>query len=154
MRQLAHIIGSTFGIGFIPVAPGTAASIITVAIVWFLPTFLPSLWLIVLPAVFFIGVWAATMCEQEWGPDPGRVVWDEVFGMIIAVLAVPKHWLFYATAFTLFRIFDIIKPFPIYQSQKLPGGWGIMVDDVIAGLYANLLCQVLFRMMFKSFAGF
>ncbi|MBN1481875.1 phosphatidylglycerophosphatase A [candidate division KSB1 bacterium] len=153
MKPLAHIIGSTFGIGYFPLAPGTAGSFVTITILWFLPALTPLLWVIVLPSFFFIGVWAATICEQDWGHDPGRVVWDEVVGMMIAVYMMPKQWPIYASAFVLFRFFDILKPFPVHQSQKLPKGWGVMVDDVIAGIYAFIICHILFGLIFKSLTG-
>jgi len=98
---------------------------------------------------FLIGVWAAKIAEESWGYDPGRVNWDEVIGMFITVIAIPKHWVIYGCGFFIFRLFDIIKPFPVNKMEKLPGGLGIMSDDVIAGIYANIVTQIIFRFIVK-----
>lgn len=95
-------------------------------------------------------MWVSTICEKEWGHDPGRVNWDEVVGMIVSVSALPKHWLIYSLAFILFRLFDILKPFPANVSQKLKQGWGVMTDDIVAAVYTNILLQIFFRFIFKS----
>jgi phosphatidylglycerophosphatase A len=97
-----------------------------------------------------LGIYTATITEremknklgQERGIDPGIVVIDEVIGMLIALLFVPKTALFLIAAFIFFRIFDITKPYPIRQMEKFPGGWGIVLDDVIAGIYANIAIQL------------
>lgn len=93
------------------------------------------------------------MCEKDWGHDSGRIVWDEVVGMMITVAALPKEWLIYLVAFIVFRFFDILKPFPVNKSQNLPHGWGVMVDDVLAGIYANIVLQILARFVFTSISG-
>jgi phosphatidylglycerophosphatase A len=85
--------------------------------------------------LFFLGVYTGTALEKDHGPDPSRVVIDEVVGMMISLALVPRIWWIYGVAFLVFRIFDIIKPPPINASQKLKVGWGIMIDDVLAGLY-------------------
>jgi phosphatidylglycerophosphatase A len=146
MRKLAVFIGTTFGSGFSPIVPGTVGSLMAVVVLWLLP--LPSTLIFshIIVFLFFIGVWAAAVCEKQWGHDPGRVNWDEVVGMMISVLALPKTWPIYAAAFVLFRIFDIVKPFPVDRAERLPGGWGIMMDDVIAGIYANIALQIGLRM--------
>ena len=153
MKLLAKIIGSTFGCGYSPVAPGTVGSLAAVVVLWLAPP-ISSIALILLAASFFvIGVWASFMCEKDWGHDSGRIVWDEVVGMMITVVALPKDWLIYLIAFGLFRFFDILKPFPINKSQDLPHGWGVMVDDVLAGIFANIVLQLLVRFVFTSIAG-
>jgi phosphatidylglycerophosphatase A len=153
MKKAAHIIGTLFGVGYFPIAPGTAASLVTIIVLWFIsPISLPLL----LAALFFfflIGVPVSSMCEQDWGMDPGRVVWDEMVGMTVSILALPKHWFFFAAAFLLFRVFDVLKPFPINASQDVPRGWGVMIDDVIAGLFANIILQIVCRFIFPSFAS-
>ena len=153
MKLLAKIIGSTFGCGYSPVAPGTVGSLAAIVVLWLAPP-ISSIALILLAAGFFvIGVWASFMCEKDWGHDSGRIVWDEVVGMMITVVALPKDWLIYLIAFGLFRFFDILKPFPINKSQDLPHGWGVMVDDVLAGIFANIVLQLLVRFVFSSIAG-
>jgi phosphatidylglycerophosphatase A len=99
---------------------------------------------------FFIGVWSATECEKSWNRhEPGQVNWDEVVGMMVALIGLPHHGIIYLSAFFLFRFFDIIKPQPANASQKLPGGWGVMSDDVIAGVYTNVLLQILIILFLK-----
>ncbi len=153
MKKAAKIIGSTFGAGFSPVAPGTAGSLVAIAALWFTPSLSAMSLIFFIVIFYFVGVWASTICETDWGHDPGRVVWDEVVGMMITVVALPKQWLIYLVAFAAFRFFDILKPFPINSSQRLPRGWGVMTDDVLAGIYANLVLQLLFRIIFTNAAG-
>jgi phosphatidylglycerophosphatase A len=127
------------GVGRAPLAPGTVASALTAAGLWLLalpPLALAALLLIVMAA----GLWAAGEAERALGlKDPGVIVVDEVAGMMLAVLAVPHTPAVLAAGFLLFRAFDVLKPFPANAAQRLPGGAGVMVDDLIAGLYALLL---------------
>lgn len=147
MNKAAVLIGTTFGSGYAPIAPGTVGALVTIVALWVLP--LPSTLFFshIIVFFFFIGVWAAAVCEKRWGSDPGRVNWDESVGMMIAVIALPKTLPMYAAAFVLFRLFDIVKPFPVNRAEKLPGGWGIMIDDVIAGIYTNLAAQIGARLL-------
>jgi len=109
---------------------------------WLIP-FTPAALLATLIAVMAAGVWAGARAERVLGrKDPGVVVIDEVAGMMLSVLLLPRTPAVLASAFLLFRVFDVWKPFPAYQSQALPGGWGVMADDVIAGLYALLVLLV------------
>jgi phosphatidylglycerophosphatase A len=128
-------------VGHAPIAPGTAASAVTAIVLWLLgwpPLALATLLLVVLVA----GTWAAGEAERALGgQDPGAIVVDEVAGMTISVLTVPLTLPVLVTGFVLFRIFDVVKPFPAGASQRLRGGVGVMIDDVIAGLYA--LCLLL-----------
>ncbi len=152
MKLIAKIIGSTFGAGFFPIASGTVGSLVAIVALWFVPFSTASL--VGASIIFFlIGLWASTVCEEDWGHDPGKVVWDEVVGMMVTVMLLPKHWIVYAAAFMLFRLFDIIKPFPANKSQNLPKGWGVMVDDVIAAIFANIVLQIVFRLIFPSFTS-
>ncbi len=134
---------ATFGlIGFFPFAPGTAASLVTVALVWLISLVIGAVngWVLIVAAVgiYFFGVPAARDMEKELGrKDPRPVVIDEVVGQLIALAFVPLTWLGMLLSFFFFRAFDIIKPFPIsWLDKNLPGGWGIMTDDVVAGLFA------------------
>ena len=91
--------------------------------------------------VTLLGVWTAEKMEQEWGKDSSRVVIDEAAGMCVSLLALPVSIEWTAAAFVLFRFFDIVKPLYIRRMETLPGGWGVMADDLLAGLYTNLLLQ-------------
>ncbi len=146
-RVLATCLSSTFCTGYFPIAPGTVGSAIAIIAIWLLPEF-PWWGLLAVASVgFFLGVWASQQAEEKWGHDAGRINWDEAIGMLISVTALPKTWIAYLTAFLLFRLLDIVKPFPANVSQKLPGGWGVMMDDMIAAVYCNLALQMVFRMI-------
>jgi phosphatidylglycerophosphatase A len=134
--RVALAIATVGGAGFVPVAPGTVASALTVLLLWLVPFSRAGLVLFfVLVAV--IGTWAAGQAERALGSkDPGAIVIDEVAGMTLSVLALPLTISVLALAFVLFRVFDIVKPAPARQAQALPGGTGVMVDDLVAGLYA------------------
>jgi phosphatidylglycerophosphatase A len=126
-------------VGRAPVAPGTAASALTGLVLWLLGLSPPVL-AVLLVAVTVLGVWAADQAERLLGgKDPGAIVIDEVAGMMLAALLVPPTPSALLAAFVLFRVFDVLKPFPANVSQRLRGGLGVMVDDLVAGLYALAL---------------
>jgi phosphatidylglycerophosphatase A len=127
-------------VGRAPLAPGTVASAVTVAALWLL-NLSPIALTAVLIAVTVLGTWAADEAERALGggKDPGAIVIDEVAGMTLSVLVLPQTATVLAVAFLLFRVFDVTKPFPANVAQRLRGGLGVMVDDLIAGLYALLL---------------
>lgn len=139
--RMAILLGTTLATGFFPIAPGTVGSFVAVLVLFFAPSPPIPLFMTIIVFALGIGVWAAGRCEAIWGKDPGRVNWDEVVGQMITLLWLPKTLPFYAAGFLLFRFFDIVKPSPVRDAEKLPGGWGIMMDDVLAGLYAALCLQ-------------
>ena len=97
----------------------------------------------------FISIYFITKAEVILGHDNGKIVIDEFFGYLVAVLFLPKTIWVILAAFALFRVFDILKPEPVNMLQKLPRGWGVMVDDLMAGLYANIILQIVFRIIIK-----
>ena len=124
------------------VAPGTAGSAVGLLFFWPLQRLSIVLQLGALVAVFAAGVVASTRVARALGlEDPGIVVVDEVVGMWTSLLLLPFTPLTAAAGFVLFRILDVFKPYPARQLEALPGGWGIMCDDVMAGIYANLLLR-------------
>ena len=140
------IISTSLGIGYIGKGSGTYAAIFT-CVIWYLFLegqsgflFTPLLITILLT---MIGIKSAHEVEVLWGKDHGRVVIDEVAGMCITLLFVPVTLKFVLIGLVLFRFFDIVKPLGIRQLEKLPGGWGVMADDVLAGIYANVVLQIL-----------
>ncbi|HJF92019.1 MAG TPA: phosphatidylglycerophosphatase A [Mediterranea massiliensis] len=142
---LPMLIGTGFGSGFSPVAPGTAGALLA-ALIWFFLSFfltgLTLLWVTVaLILVFTVaGVWAADRLEPVWGEDPSRVVVDEMVGVWITLLAAPAGHIGYGlAAFVLFRLFDIFKPLGIRRMESLPGGIGVMMDDILSGIYGFIL---------------
>ncbi len=116
------------------------------ALAWFL---LPASW-VAIPvwlAIYLIGVHAATQAEKDLGHDSGKIVIDEALGMGVALIFIPKVIWFYLAGFFLFRILDIYKPLGIRSAEKLPRGWGVMTDDLLAGVYANLILQLVFKLV-------
>ncbi len=143
MHQLARLFGTGFGTGYLPYFPGTWGSLAALLVAWFVPQFstLPIL-LASVAGFFAIGVWAGGEVEKDYGKDAKEITIDEFVGQWIALFFVPKTMLAFTLAFLLFRFFDVAKIEPINKLQKLPRGWGIMADDVAAGIYANLSVQL------------
>jgi len=143
------------GAGYFPLAPGTVGSALGLALVIaFRQTSLGPLGLAVCLATFSVllfvaGVWSAGKAEKVLGRvDPGQVVIDEVAGQIITFVATPRTtWMGLIAGFILFRVFDIVKPFPARRAERFPGGWGIMLDDVVAGLYSLIALVILGRLI-------
>lgn len=141
-RQPAHLLACGFGLGRLPRAPGTFGSLLALPL-YFLMSGLPAIYYgAVVLVLFGVGVWCCGRTAAALGTiDPAVIVWDEVVGFLIALALTPSGWRWLILSFVLFRLFDIVKPFPLRRLERLPGGWGIMVDDVGAGLYAGLLLQ-------------
>lgn len=138
-KGLARFIGSALGIGYLPLAPGTFASAAAALLYFFVPVFREPLWFTVMILLSLVlGVWAGGMMEDDYGEDPSQTVIDEVAGQWLALVAIPVSPLAVLLSFMFFRLFDISKPGLIDRAQRLPGGWGIMADDVLAGILANL----------------
>ena len=137
----AHLIATWFGVGRLPLAPGTWGSAVTLPIGWLVALWLGPIWLFAAAAVVFaVGWWAADVyAHRNDVEDPGEVVVDEVAGQLVALAVVPIDLAYYAAAFVLFRIADIWKPWPVsYAERRLGGGLGIMADDIVAGSYAAI----------------
>ena len=144
MKKAGVAIATFFGVGHLPVAPGTWASMLTALIAFFTPlSTLPAPYLVlVTAAVYALGIPAAGICEKHYKRhDPRQCVIDEVAGQLVSLWFLPRQAGFYIAAFLLFRIFDILKPFPVNKSEALPRGIGIMTDDMLAGAYALLVLQ-------------
>jgi phosphatidylglycerophosphatase A len=139
---LDKLIATGLGAGLSPLAPGTIGSVIGL-IVYFIPGFETSY--IIIPAIvlfFFWGSSAAGRMEKEYGHDPSRVVIDEVVGMWVSLVFIPKTLFLTAITFLVFRMLDIFKPFPANYFDKKTGGIYIMLDDFVCGVFANILMQV------------
>ncbi len=145
MSHVALLI-STFGyVGYFPVAPGTAGSFAAIALYaivrW---AGSPMVYVLVTLLVLAAGIWAATRSEALLGgKDPGPVVIDEVLGMLITLAFLPFSTAGVIAGFVLFRVFDVIKPWPAGPMERLPGGWGVMLDDAMAGVYAHVSLRLL-----------
>lgn len=152
MKKIWLALATFFGIGYLPVAPGTYASALTALIVYFTPlSSAPFLALAAVTAVVYIlGIPAARESEVRYGKkDPRPCVIDEVAGQLVSLWFLPRHPGYFIAAFFLFRFFDIFKPFPINRSEALPHGFGIMTDDVLAGAYAMAVLLLARRFIFS-----
>ena len=127
--------------GYFPLFPGTVGSLLGAAILWITPA--PYYFLLIIFSVA-AGTWAADAAAKRWGKDPSPVVIDEVAGIFITLALFPKQILYFLSGFILFRILDILKPFPCRSLEKLPGGFGIMLDDIAAAIYACILLYAVF----------
>lgn len=140
MTRLAVFIATAGYCGYFPVAPGTAGSaagLLVYALVWWSGSRVLEVGLIA--ALFAIGVWAGTIAERYFGGvDPGPIVMDEVVGMLITLAFIPVGITGALAGFFLFRVFDVIKPYPAGRLEALHGGLGVMADDAMAAIYANL----------------
>lgn len=146
------LVASFFGTGFSPFAPGTIGSLATFIILWFVPTLHWGFWIATV-AVTLIGVPVSKKASEYWGPDPAKVVIDEVAGCMFSVMLVPKSLPLWILAFLAFRTYDILKLPPARTAEKkLPHGWGIMLDDVIAGVYSFMLVHFI-RLLFPQIGG-
>jgi len=146
----AWVTGTFFGVGYMKPGPGTYASVATVLIWWGAahllhigPHNLSALTFLAMVVVTAVGIPASTIvARQSTLKDPQFVVIDEVAGQLFALLAISPTWVHGLEALVLFRLFDIWKPWPIRSLEKLKGGWGIMLDDLLAGFFAHVVLQV------------
>ena len=145
-----QLIVTGLGVGFFPYGPGTMGALFAIFIWLILASAAGTPYLIgitlALVIVFtLLGAWSSTVSELYWGEDPSRVVIDEVVGQWIVLLAIPAtyQWWQVVTALALFRFFDIVKPLGVRSMEKLKGGWGIMADDILAGVYGFIVLYLL-----------
>ncbi|MDD5084941.1 MAG: phosphatidylglycerophosphatase A [Candidatus Omnitrophica bacterium] len=142
--RLAEFIYTLCYIGYFPLGSGTIASAGACIFYYFLnPSAL--VYCVLLAGLFLISLWGTPVAIRRTGkPDPQIVVIDEALGMLVAVGFLPPGAFSYVLAFFAFRFFDVMKTFPVGSMERLPGAWGVVMDDVVAGLYANAVVQVLY----------
>ena len=150
MNLVYKIFATALGSGYSPFAPGTAGAIVGCAVLWLLEKFsvistttTPILFVGLILITTILGIIATDKLEKEWGKDPQKVVIDEVIGVWIAMMFIQFTWLNLLLAFILFRFFDIAKPLGVRKMEDLGGGLGVMADDMLAGIYANIVLQVI-----------
>jgi len=148
VSRLASLIATGFGAGYSPVAPGTAGSLLALPCLPALARLRddePAAYALLLIAVLVLAIWAADRTSRDWNTvDDGRIVVDEVAGMMVAGAFLPGTWAAALAVFVAFRIFDVWKPTPIRQLEKrLPGGFGVVADDLLAGVYAGVVVRLL-----------
>jgi phosphatidylglycerophosphatase A len=139
VNAVALALATGFGSGFFPVAPATFASALVTLVVWLVVPVSPALEGMVALVLVPIAVWSAHQAEKRLGHDAHPIVIDEVLGQWVALWAVPRSAIWMGAGFLLFRFFDIAKPLGVYRLQSLPGGWGIVADDALAGIYSRLV---------------
>ena len=151
MTSLGVGIATVGGVGWFPVAPGTAGSAVGVAIYLLTRAWSAPAQVAVLSGITLVGLWAASVAEVELKKeDPGPVVIDEVAGQLLTLLLTGVGWKGAIVGFFIFRVLDIIKPFPARRLERLHGGLGIMADDLMAGLYGLGLMMLLVRFVIAS----
>lgn len=150
MPKLKPIIGSFFYAGFLPNAPGTWGSFFALFPIYFIGVYAPWYGILAFTILCsFLTVWVSKACEEEWGGDPSPLVMDEFAGQGMAFIGISladpafNIYLLLMLGFLFFRFFDIAKPLGVDKLQSLPGGWGILVDDLLAGFYAYLCLELL-----------
>ncbi|MRR55862.1 MAG: phosphatidylglycerophosphatase A [Deltaproteobacteria bacterium] len=149
MRKFVVLFASWFGTGFSPFASGTVGTLAAIPFFLIISTLSLPLYLLTLLAFFFFSCWAAGQAEEIFGEkDSGKIVIDEVIGYLITMTAVSPSWLSITAGFLLFRFFDITKIPPArYFDRNLKNGYGVVLDDVIAGIYACLSLHLLLRFL-------
>jgi len=154
VTRLAVLVATAGCAGYFPIAPGTigsAVGLLVYSVVWWTQSAVVEIFLITI--LFGAGVWAGTTAERYFGGiDPGPVVIDEVVGMLITLAFIPVGLSGALAGFFLFRLFDVIKPFPAARFEKLHGGLGVMADDAMAAIYANLSLRLVIR-LFPGWVG-
>lgn len=145
-----QLIATGLGVGFFPYGPGTMGALFAI-LIWYVLHFMVGtpyiigITLALVLAFTFLGAWSASVSERYWGEDPSRVVIDEVVGQWIVLLAIPADFQVWhvVAALALFRFFDIVKPLGVRTMENLKGGWGIMADDILAGIYGFVVLHLL-----------
>lgn len=140
-----HLLSLGFGSGLAPRAPGTAGTLIAIPVYLLMTGLGPTMYLLVTLFLLYIGIHLCQATAQRLGVhDHPAIVWDEIVGYLLTMVAVPLGWIWIVAGFVLFRLFDIWKPWPIgYFDRRVSGGLGIMFDDLLAALYASIVLQLI-----------
>jgi phosphatidylglycerophosphatase A len=148
MNRFFLLLASGLGAGFSPFAPGTAGTLVAIPFELFLSRIGFPVYELTLLTFFFFSSWISEKAQKHWQKgDDQRIVIDEMMGYFLTMLWIPKSLLFISIGFLLFRFFDIAKPFPCRPMEKVRGGFGVVLDDVFAGIYANITLRVLLSLV-------
>jgi len=144
IKSIAKIYATFFGVGYFPIAPGTAASfIVTILYKFFLYKLSWPIYLAAALVIYITGVVASSRYSSDINiEDPRTIVIDEVLGQLLALFLLEPTWALMLAAFLLFRFFDVLKPFLIKKAEKFSQGWGVMLDDIMAGLYSAIIINL------------
>ena len=144
----AKFIATFFYVGLIPIAPGTFGTLAAVPFFWLISGLPLYAYLSITIALTLVFVWASSITERIYNKrDPGQIVADEVSGYLVTMILVPPTAVNIVLGFILFRLFDILKPPPVRRFEKLPRGWGVVIDDVAAGVYACICVHLILRFL-------
>jgi phosphatidylglycerophosphatase A len=150
MRRFLLLFATGFGVGFSPIAPGTLGTLIAIPIYFFLSAIPFPLYELTLITFFFLSSWISERAQPFLRKkDDPRIVIDEIMGFFITMLWVPRTTFFIFVGFILFRFFDILKPPPIRRLERIKGGYGVVLDDVLAGIYANVVLQIIILLKYS-----
>jgi phosphatidylglycerophosphatase A len=159
VKTIYKLTATALGAGYSPFAPGTMGAIVGCLALWLFEkynlistTTTPVLFIGLIVITTILGIIATDKLEADWGKDPSKVVLDEVIGMWITMMFVPFSLLNVLIGFGLFRFFDIAKPLGIRKLESLKGGVGVMADDILAGIYANIVLQIIIYVITISFS--
>jgi phosphatidylglycerophosphatase A len=143
MSSAALAFATCLGVGYAPVAPGTFGSMVGL-LIWALLPRTPQVQGAVILLLLAAGIWSASTAERHFrSTDPSAVVIDEVMGMLVTLFMLPVEWVGASAGFLIFRLFDVVKLYPANRLERLHGGVGVMADDLMSGVYANLALRVL-----------
>lgn len=138
-----HLLAYGLGSGLVPVAPGTFGTLVGVVLYWLMASLPAVPYAAVTVGLWLVGVFVCGQTERDLGGhDPGAIVWDEIVGFLVAMYLLPRRWSWLLAGFLTYRLFDIWKPFPARNVERLGGGLGIMADDVVAGAYTLALLHL------------
>ncbi len=150
MNLISRIIATGFYSGYAPFFPGTVGSFLGLFLYWAIPGSESIYLLFFIIILFFVGVWSATEVEkQSKTKDNQIIVIDEIVGTLITFFLFEKNIIWLIIGFILFRLFDIYKFFPAKDAERLPQGWGVMMDDVVAGIYGAISLRLIFLIVTK-----
>jgi phosphatidylglycerophosphatase A len=143
-KNPVHLLALGFGTGYVPNLPGTAGTLVGVLLYFFMQPLNVMIYLLVTLALFSTGIWLCGKTASHLGVhDHSSIVWDEIVGYLVTMIMSPTGWYWMVLGFILFRLFDICKPWPVsWADKRVAGGLGIMLDDLIAAIYALLLLQI------------
>lgn len=151
MTFIVKLISTGLGFGYLKPFPGTWGTIPGVIICYFLFPLGLAYQFAALGVLFILSVWSASKAEKFFGHDNGKIVIDEIVGITVTMLLIPnpQNWVYYLIGFILFRIFDVAKLEPASSAERLPSGWGVTADDVVAGVYSWITLQLIAHFIIK-----
>lgn len=145
MNFVSRVLATGFFVGYTPFAPGTAGSILGLFLYWAIPDSQTGGFVLGIVLLLLIGVWSAHTVEKATGVEDNQIiVIDEIVGVLVTLMFFEKDIVWLLIGCILFRFFDILKPYPARQAEILPDGWGVMLDDVVAGIYGLVSLRIIY----------